>query len=130
MTTLKIRLIHWKAEEAREKANLLQTLHSGEPATGCFVDAEPISHDALLKLRQNPPDVLIIDLTRLPSQGRDIALNVRQFKAMRTVPILFAGGDPVKVVRRDGIEPPSCRCLRPALLLSYPRIESLDVFHF
>jgi hypothetical protein len=96
MPPLRIRLIHWKAAEAEEKASRMQ---------GCEVDAGPFDHDAMLRLRQNPPDVLVIDLARLPSQGRDIALNLRQFKAMRQVPLVFSGGDPAKLERIKALLP-------------------------
>ena len=101
MSPLRIRLIHWKAVEAEEKASRM---------TGYEVDVGPFEHDAMLKLRQNPPDVLIIDLTRLPSQGRDIALNLRQFKAMRQVPLVFAGGDPAKLERIKALLPDAIYC--------------------
>jgi hypothetical protein len=104
--TLRIRLIHWNTTEAEEKAaHLLALLREREQAADYGVDAGPLDHDAMLKLRQNPPDVLIIDLTRLPSQGRDIALNLRQFKAMRSVPIVFAGGEAAKLARIKALLP-------------------------
>jgi hypothetical protein len=42
---------------------------------------------------------VVIDLTRLPSQGRDVALGIRQHKPLRRVPLVFVEGDPEKVGR-------------------------------
>ncbi len=54
---------------------------------------------AMRRLRQSPPSALIIDLSRLPSQGRDLALAVREYKSTRYVPIVFVEGDAEKVAR-------------------------------
>jgi hypothetical protein len=50
----------------------------------------------LRKLRNNLPAVVVIDLSRLPSQGRDIAINLGHAKATRNIPIVFVGGDQQK----------------------------------
>jgi len=50
-------------------------------------------------LRENPPSAVIIDRSRAPSQGRDLALGLRKAKATRYVPLVFVGGDPAKVAR-------------------------------
>jgi hypothetical protein len=48
-------------------------------------------------MRNNPPAVVIIDLSRLPSQGRDIAINIRHAKPTRNIPRIFVDGDNQKV---------------------------------
>ncbi|MGE5221995.1 MAG: two-component system response regulator [Omnitrophica WOR_2 bacterium] len=88
----RIRYIHWNPEEAIERGNRLKQI-------GYDVDAGPYSPAALRLLRQGPPDAVVIDLSRLPSQGRDIALQIRQFKPLRYVPIIFLEGDPEKIER-------------------------------
>ena len=88
----RIRLIHWKAEEAVERAGLLQD-------AGYRVDASPYAQGALRAMRDDPPAVVVIDLTRLPSQGRDVAVSIRMLKATRHLPLVFAGGAPSKVER-------------------------------
>jgi len=88
-----IRVIHWKPEEAADQvARLARAGHE--------VDCGPVRSANLRELRDNPPDAIVIDLTRLPSQGRDIAVAVRSYKDTRTVPLVFVGGEPAKV---DGI---------------------------
>jgi hypothetical protein len=43
----------------------------------------------------------VIDLERSPSQGRDIALNFRNRKSTRTIPLVFVGGgDAVDAIRK------------------------------
>jgi hypothetical protein len=88
----RVRLIHWNAEEAAERAEWLTAL-------GYAAEHELVSDPALTRqLGSNPPAAIIIDLSRLPSQGRDVALLLRRRKATRQVPLVFVGGDPAKVV--------------------------------
>ena len=88
----RVRLIHWKPEEARAGVETLRR-------AGCEVDAAPLTPTSLRQLRERPPDVLLIDLTRLPMQGRDAALVWRESRATRPVPIVFVAGDPDRVAR-------------------------------
>jgi len=86
-----VRLIHWKPDEAKKHVASLR-------AAGYQVSAEPFDGpDALRKLRSRPPAALIVDLTRAPSQGRDVAVAMREHKATRHVPLVFAEGDRRKV---------------------------------
>jgi CheY-like chemotaxis protein len=86
-------LIHWNAAEAAERlAVLRKTGHDAAVFT-------PGSGEGLRGFRANPPDAFVIDLGRLPSQGGAVAIFLRQQKATRQVPIVFAGGDPEKVAR-------------------------------
>ncbi|MGD0159859.1 MAG: hypothetical protein ABSB89_06130 [Candidatus Bathyarchaeia archaeon] len=85
-----VRLIHWNATEAKRKASILES-------AGYEVDYELIAPKVLGELRNNPPAAVIIDLSRLPSQGRDMAINIRHAKATRNIPIIFVEGDPQKV---------------------------------
>jgi hypothetical protein len=90
--TWRVRLIHWNAAEAEEKAAPLV-------AAGYDVAYETINPTTLREMRENPPDAVVIDLTRLPSQGRDIGLLLRKYKTTRHVPLVFVEGDPDKVAR-------------------------------
>ncbi len=67
-------------------------------AQGHGVDARtPDAPDFFKKLKLNPPEVFIIDLSRTPSQGRDIGVYLRTAKPTRNVPLIFVGGDQGKV---------------------------------
>ncbi len=86
-----VRLIHWNSEEAEERVEILRG--AGYRAT-CEVPRGP---DYLRKLQEELPLAIVIDLSRSPSRGRDIALALRQFKATRGLPLVFVDGDPEKV---------------------------------
>ena len=80
---MKVRLIHWEHGEGEKRANLLRSLHYD-------VDDEPIDNAELKLLVSKPPDILVIDLTRLPARGRDIGAFVHEH--VRDLPIVFVGG--------------------------------------
>lgn len=92
VTAPTVRLIHWKPEEAAEKAQRLT-------AAGYSVNAAPLSGAFLRELRSTPPAAVVIDLSRLPSHGRDVGAAIRQSKSTRRIPIVFVGGEPAKVQR-------------------------------
>lgn len=74
----RVRLFHWNAEEAAVKTKMLR-------AAGHEVTEDKIC------------DAYIIDLSRLPSHGREVATFARGSKATRAIPILFVEGAPEKV---------------------------------
>jgi len=86
----RIRLIHWNVAETEAKADRLR-------GAGYSVDCEPLTPVALQDLKRNPPAALVIDLSRLPGQGRDVGLAIRHAKTTRGVPLVFVGGDSEKV---------------------------------
>lgn len=88
----RVRLVHWNALEAEKRAAILRS-------AGYEVDYEPLTPLGLRKLRTNPPSAVVIDLSRLPTQGRDIGLAIRHYKATRHVPLVFVDGDPEKMAR-------------------------------
>jgi len=91
--TKKIRLVAWRDDEGKLRASELA--ESGQPVE--YVASEG---GALLKeLKEDPPEALIIDLSRSPAHGRDLAVALRIHKGTRHVPLVFAGGLPEKVAR-------------------------------
>jgi CheY-like chemotaxis protein len=88
----RICLIHWKAEEAEEKIAKLR-------AAGYEVDYGETNQAALRAWRNNPPSAFVIDLTRLPLQGRDVAMALRGYKNTRHTPLIFVEGEPEKIER-------------------------------
>ncbi len=87
----RIRLIHWNDDERHQRAASLRK-------AGYEIDDAPVESQASFKaIHANPPDAFVIDLTRLPMHGRDVALAMRQAKSTRFVPIVFAGGESGKV---------------------------------
>ncbi|HEY6290494.1 MAG TPA: hypothetical protein VI455_02905 [Terriglobia bacterium] len=89
----KVALIHWNAAEGRAQAKLVRQ-------AGYQVKLEvPEGHAILKSLRADPPAAVVIDLDRLPMQGRDLGVAIRTGKQTRDVPIIFVAGDPAKVQR-------------------------------
>jgi len=86
----RVRLIHWKEAETEEKVGPLRK-------AGYTVESSLLDNDTLRQMRKDPPAAFVIDLDRLPSQGRDFALGIRIHKATRYVPLVFVGGDFEKV---------------------------------
>ena len=87
-----VHLIHWQAEEAEERADRLR-------AAGYEATFEPLSPSLLKTFKDRPPAALVIDLSRLPSQGRDVGLHLRKRKATRHIPLVFVEGKADKVAR-------------------------------
>jgi hypothetical protein len=88
-----VRLVHWNEAETAERAARLE-------AAGYIVDASAVAPESFrASLLADPPAVIVIDLSRLPSHGRDVAMSLRQMKATRGVPIVFVDGAPEKVER-------------------------------
>jgi CheY-like chemotaxis protein len=87
---IRIFLVYWNQEEGNSRAEILRK-------AGHTVVFEEFGPSSLHSLRKDPPDLVVIDLSRLPMQGRDIGLAIRKFKATRYVPLVFAGGDAGKV---------------------------------
>jgi len=86
-----ILLIHW--DEREGAARLLELERWGikavlSPTTGpeCF-----------RQMRETQPAAVIIDLSRLPSHGREVAAAMRNQKWSRTIPIVFVDGEFSKV---------------------------------
>lgn len=92
-----VRLVCWDQELARERARILQK-------AGFQVDASPFpTHRLIGRIRDSAPAAILIDLDRLPSHGRAVALLLRSAKSTCHIPLVFAGGVKEKVdrVRRD-----------------------------
>lgn len=88
----RIRLIHWSSTERQARAATLR-------AQGHTVDARPLTPATLRTLKRNPPSAVVIDLTRLPMQGRDVGIALRHSPRTRSIPLVFVGGSPEQVER-------------------------------
>jgi hypothetical protein len=86
----RIRFVHWNQAEAEERAERLRAL-------GYDVDASP----APMPFRRFAEgfDAVVVDLGRLPSQGRDVGVAVRIAKPTRRLPLVFVGGAEDKAAR-------------------------------
>jgi CheY-like chemotaxis protein len=100
----RVRVIHWRAAEA---VALI------EACRGAGFDVEYLEGDggAICRaIRANSPDVVVIDLTRLPSHGKEVAVWLRGAKSTRDIPIVFVDGDPLKVAAVRELLPDAVFC--------------------
>ena len=88
-----ILLVHWNESEAAERARKLEKY--GHKVQTLSANDEK----SLDQVRNLPPDLFVIDLSRLPSQGREVAGYFRRVKSTRQVPILFVDGNADRVER-------------------------------
>lgn len=96
-------VIHWRPEEAEAGLSLIR-------AAGWEAVCLRPEGGNLKPLRENIPAAFILDLTRLPSHGRDVAQVLRQSAATRHVPLVFAGGLPEKVAKIREVLPDAVFC--------------------
>jgi hypothetical protein len=88
----RVRLFHWRSAEAKPVIETLRAAgytvdYLGDKANGNF-----------RSLRDQPsPVAAVIDLTRMPSHGRYVALALRLGKTTRGIPLVFLDGDPEKL---------------------------------
>ncbi len=96
----KILLIHWNLEEGRERVARLEKL--GHEVR---LEWDVNSSGRRRAIRADPPDLILIDLSRLPAHGREFATALRQIKYTRFIPLVFAGGEGEKLARIRGLFP-------------------------
>jgi hypothetical protein len=95
----RIRVLHWKESEAQPLLHALR-------ASGHQVDyQEKLQPGLMAAIRTAGTDAIVIDLSRLPAQGREIAVACRGSKSIRHIPIVFVAGDPEKVQKIRDLMP-------------------------
>lgn len=94
----RVQLVHWKEAEAQGRIARLR-------AAGYEVAYAEATPDLLHAVKERPPDAVVIDLSRLPSHGRELALFLRQQKRTRRIPLVFVDGDPENVARTRKVLP-------------------------
>jgi hypothetical protein len=80
-------LAHWNVEEAEARAEPLR--RAGHRVEVVAEAGPPIQR----RLRSDPPDVFVVSLDRIPSQGAALGVWLRRQKATRLVPLVFAAED-------------------------------------
>lgn len=119
----RVQLLHWKPEEASEHIRLLKAAGHEVNHTAEFMPG------LMRSWRESPPDAFVIDLSRLPSQGREVAGLLRQSRVTRHIPIVFCEGAEEKVARVRAELPDATYCglktLRSALRRAFrTRLEA------
>lgn len=95
----RILLVHWNESEAAERARKIAK--HGHKVLTLWNSEKP----NLSEIRSSPPDLFVIDLSRLPSHGREMAGYFRRIKSTRQIPILFLDGDSERVKRARNLIP-------------------------
>jgi len=85
----KIFLLHWNETEAKERGVALRGA-GHNVLLHWSTDSRPPLKDAL-------PDIAVISLDRLPSDGRAVAEWLWEATKRQHIPIIFAGGEPSKI---------------------------------
>ena len=111
----RVRLVHWKEAELGERTARL--VRAGHEVHGWgTVDGAAF----LRSVADDLPDAVVIDLSRLPSHGREVGVALRSRKATRRVPLVFVDGSADKIARVQAVLPDavftSWRGIRGALL--------------
>jgi CheY-like chemotaxis protein len=87
----RVRVVHWKPAEAEP---LLEACR----AAGHEVEYDPADLPATARMaRRTMPEALVIDLSRAPASGRELAFAIRHTKYTRHIPLVFVDGEPEKV---------------------------------
>lgn len=85
------RLVCWDAGREPERRRILT-------AAGFDVDDAVVESSKLVThIRLTQPAVVVIDLDKLPSHGRDVGVVLRSTKSTKGIPVVFLGGAADKV---------------------------------
>jgi hypothetical protein len=99
MEAVRLVLIHWNREEGPARAESLRQ-------AGFAVEwLAPGGMAGMRELLASPPQAILIDLSRLPSQSQAVALELRRRKSTRGVPMVILGGLPEKIERLRALLP-------------------------
>ncbi len=116
---MRVRVIHWKPAEAGPLLEALRVAGAEPEYDGCGSTPE-----LNRVIRFNPPDIILIDLSRLPSHGISMANWFGRTKALRDIPLVFVNGAEDKVAKlRESIPDALCvgmKDLRQALKKARP----------
>lgn len=85
-------LVHWNTAEAEDRARELR-----RSDLDVVIHSDPRAHPRAVAA--SSPDAVIIDLARIPSQGRELGAWLRRNASTRCTPIVFVEGDPEKTAR-------------------------------
>ncbi len=96
-------LVHWKEAELPPRVARLER-------AGCTVDTTPLGPDYRASLKRKLPDAVVIDLSRLPSHGRELGSFMRRTKVSRHLPLVFVDGAEDKIARVRKLLPDAVFC--------------------
>lgn len=95
----RILYFHWHNEETTANVSKIKL-------KGYVVELGVLNSQVDFKtIRNNPPDIFLIDLTRIPSHGKEVAVGFRSYKSTKQIPIIFIDGVKDKVAKIQDILP-------------------------
>lgn len=117
-----VRLIHWDEDEGLERRKQLEAL-------GFDVDLDFGDGLAFLMraIKAGSPDAIVIDLSRLPSHGREVGRSLRGSKTTRHLPLVFVDGAPEKVAVTQALLPDATYTTWARLKTALPRAIATPV---
>jgi DNA-binding response OmpR family regulator len=89
----KVLLVHWREAEAEVLAKEIR--HMGWTVDTETNDGERVSR----RLKDDPADVVVIYLTRLPSHGRETGSSLKKRKSTKAIPLVYVDGNEEAVQR-------------------------------
>jgi len=95
----RVAFVHWKEAELPER--LARLRKAGHTVKGYFEEGG----GAARAIQAQLPNVVVIDLERLPSHGRSMGSYLRERKGTRHLPLVFVGGLPEKVEQTKKVLP-------------------------
>jgi hypothetical protein len=107
----RVALFHWNAAEAAERVERLR---------GAGFEAEYFPNtdrSSFQRIREDPPEAVVIDLSRQPSHGREVGIYLRGQKATRHSALVFIEGDSEKTAQLRSLLP-------DATYTTWPRIAA------
>jgi hypothetical protein len=110
-------VIHWNAQESEA---LVELVRAGGHQVGPVISK---GGTILKQLRAQPPQAVVIDLTRQASHGREVAIAMRGAKTLKHLPILFVDGEAEKVEGIRRLVPDAVFTTRSRLLGALKRAK-------
>lgn len=99
----RVLLVHWNADEAKQRLRWLA-------AAGYAAEVLDPGGMSVRQVAAYRPAAIVIDLSRLPSHGRAVAMALCDGKATRAIPQVFVGGTPDRVEKTREIFPDATYC--------------------
>jgi len=117
----RIYLIHWNNEE--RNARIRELKQAGFEV----VSDLPSGPNFAKHVEESAPGAILIDLSCLPSQGRDLGVMMRSRKGTRSIPILFIEGVPEKMAAIQALLPDAVYTTWKEILLAIKKaMDSQD----
>lgn len=113
---MRVHLIAWDPVDARARMATLEALGH----TVSWLDGAT-GTPLMRALRASDAHVFLIDLSRRPSHGREVAMALRSSPATRQRPLVFAGGDDEATRRMRGLLPDATYTTWGRLRTALPR---------